>query len=136
MGREYRVKKITLLAFSMFLLLGLIACSNQKGQGSNSNDQKVVITQELNSNKKDVKKAVWGQLSLQQKERIIGTWKDSKVLKVTLTKDMMSQIKDNSYEGKEVYLIHFPTKDKFEPNSIAVYADENTFNYIGDALVY
>jgi hypothetical protein len=78
----------------------------------------------------------WGQLSSQQKERINGTWKDSKVSKVNLTKDMMSQIKDNSYEGKEVYLINFSTKDKFEPNIIAVYADANTFNYIGDAVVY
>jgi outer membrane biogenesis lipoprotein LolB len=61
------VKKITLLAFSMFLLLGLIACSNQKGQASNSNDQKTFKTQEQSSNKKDVKEVVLGSIIITAK---------------------------------------------------------------------
>jgi len=38
--------------------------------------------------------------------------KDGKVSKITLNENMMSQVEDKSYEGKEVYLIDFPTKSK------------------------
>lgn len=112
-----------------------MACSNQNEQASNSDGQKTDNIQEQDTNKKDVREVVWGQLSSQQKERINGTWKDVKVSKVTLNKDMLSQVKDKSYGGKEVYMISFPTDEKSEPNIMTVYADVNTFNYIGDALV-
>lgn len=113
------MKKITLLVFSLFILLGLFGCSNHVN----------------GNNKKDVREVVWRQLSAQQKERINGTWKDGKVSKITLNKHMMSQIKDKSYEGKKVYLIDFPTKSKSIPNNMVVYADMKTFNYIGIGLV-
>ncbi|MDF0727119.1 hypothetical protein PY093_10380 [Cytobacillus sp. S13-E01] len=48
---------------------------------------------------------------------------------------MMSQVDDKSYEGKEVYLIDFPTKSESIPTNMIVYADVNTFNYIGNGLV-
>lgn len=38
-------------------------------------------------------------------------------------------------EGKEIYLIDFPTKSKSIPNNMIVYADVNTFDYIGNGLV-
>ncbi|WP_275645823.1 hypothetical protein [Cytobacillus sp. S13-E01] len=47
----------------------------------------------------------------------------------------MSQVDDKSYEGKEVYLIDFPTKSESIPTNMIVYADVNTFNYIGNGLV-
>jgi hypothetical protein len=84
---------------------------------------------------RDVREVVWNQLSSQQKERINGTWKEGKVSKITLSKAMMSQVKDTSYEGREVYLIDFPTKEKSLPNNMIVYADKKTFDYIGLGLV-
>jgi hypothetical protein len=129
------MKKFTLISFSLFLLIGLFACSNQNEQASNSDDPKTDNIQKQDTIKKDVREVIWGQLSLQQKERIDGTWKEGKVSKVTLNKDMMSQVKDKSYEGKEVYMISFPTDEKSEPNIMTVYANVNTFNYIGDALL-
>lgn len=121
------VKKITLYILSTALLLGLIACSNESVQSS-KNEEKIV-------KKDDVREIVWNQLSSEQKEWINGTWEDGKFSKITLTENMMIQVDDKSYEGKEVYLIDFPTKSKFIPNNMIVYADVNTFNYIGNGLV-
>ncbi|GAA0435410.1 hypothetical protein GCM10008983_09990 [Lentibacillus halophilus] len=131
------MKKSVLFILSSFLLLGLFACSNQNGQANNNNnnDQNTVNTQEQSSNQKDVREVVWSQLSEQQKESINGTWKDGKVSKVTLEENMMSEVKDKSYEGKEVYRIMFPKDGKSEPNFVVVFADMNTFNYIGYPLV-
>jgi hypothetical protein len=131
------VKKITLSILSVFLLLGLPACSNQNGQGSN-NSQNVVNSNEQGDKvvkKDDVREIVWKQLSSEQKEWVDGTWKNGKVSKITLNQNMMTQVDDKSYEGKEVYLIDFPTKSKSIPNNMIVYADTNTFDYIGNGLV-
>jgi hypothetical protein len=87
------------------------------------------------NNEKDVREVVWGQLSEEQKEWIDGTWEDGKITKVTLNENMMSQVIDKSYEGREVYLIDFPTKTKSKPNNMIVYADVTTFDYIGNGLV-
>ncbi|HET7628615.1 MAG TPA: hypothetical protein VFK44_09535 [Bacillales bacterium] len=130
------MKKIPFLAFSAFLLLGLFACSNQNGQESNNADPNTDYTQEQSNTKKDVREVVWGQLSEPQKERINGTWEDGKVSTVTLRKNMMNLVKDKAYEGKEVYAIDFPTNDKSRsPNNMIVYADKDTFKYIGEGLV-
>jgi len=131
------MKKWRILALSLFLLMGLIACSNQNEQTSHRDVAKTenTLENEKDTSKKDVREVVWDQLSLQQKERITGTWQDGKVSKVTLNKEMMSQVKDQSYEGKEVYMIRFPTDESSEPNIIAFFADINTYTYIGDALV-
>lgn len=129
------MKKITLSILSVVLLLGLIACSNQNGQ---DNDQSVVNSNEQDDKavkKDDVREIVWKQLSSEQTELIDGTWTDGKVSKVTLNENMMAQVDDKSYEGKEVYVIDFPTKNKSIPNNMIVYADIDTFDYFGNGLV-
>jgi len=131
------VNKITLSILLAVLLLGLIACSNQTDQVGN-NDEKVVNSNEQDKKinvDKDVREVVWGQLSSEQKERIDGTWEFGKVSKIILNEDMMSLINDKTYDGEEVYLIDFPTKNKFIPNNMIVYADLKTFDYIGSGLV-
>ena len=42
---------------------------------------------------------------------------------------------DKSYKDYEVYLLDFPTKRKFIPNNMIVYADINTYDYKGNGLV-
>ncbi|PIC71244.1 hypothetical protein CSV77_04205 [Sporosarcina sp. P16b] len=132
------MKKITLFILSSCLLLGLFACSTQNKQAKNSDDQNTVgnneqVNEEKNEN--DVRRIVWEQLSAKQKEWIDGTWMDGKVSKVTLNEYMITEIDDKSYEGKEVYLIDFPTKSKGSPNNVIIYADVNTFEYIGNGLL-
>ena len=132
------MKKTVLFILSSCLLLGLFACSDQNKQTKNSDDQNNVSNKEQvneEPNENDVRKVVWEQLSEKQKESIEGTWKDGKVSKVTLNEYMITEIEDKSYEGKEVYLIDFPTKFKGSPNNMIVYADVNTFEYIGNGLV-
>jgi alpha-acetolactate decarboxylase len=129
------MKKITLSILFAVLLLGLFACSNQDGQG---NEQNVVTSKEKGKKgikKGDVREIVWDQLSKEQKDWIVGTWKDGKVSKITLNGNMMNQVDDKSYKGKEVFLIDFPTKSKSIPNNMIVYADIDTFVYIGNGLV-
>lgn len=133
------MKKMALFILSMSLLLGLTAaCSNERVQ-SNNNSEKVVKSskeqREKTDKKDDVREIVWNQLSSEQKEWIAGTWKDGKVSKITMNKNMMSHVDDQSYEGKEVYLIDFPTKSKSIPNNMIIYADIKTFDYIGYGLV-
>ncbi|HEO8418436.1 hypothetical protein [Niallia sp. FSL W8-0635] len=95
-----------------------------------------ILLQDKKVKKKgDVREMVWKQLSAEQKEWINGTWEDGEISKITLTENMMSQVDDKSYEGKEVYLLDFPTKSKSIPNNMIIYADINTFAYIGDGLV-
>jgi hypothetical protein len=131
-----RVEKITLFILSIVLLLGVIACSNQNGQGNN--EQSVTNSNEQDDKvvkKDDVRENIWRQLSSEQKEWIDGTWTNGKVSKIILNENMMTQVDDKSYEGKEVYLIDFPTKSKSIPNNMIVYADIDTFDYIGNGLV-
>lgn len=130
------MKKIFLFILSSVLLIGLLACSNQ-GEDKVVTNEEQGIEKQINeeTSKKDVREVVWEQLSSEQKERINGTWKDGKVSKTTLNESMMSEVEDKSYAGKEVYLIDFPTKSKSIPNNMIVYADVNTFDYIGIGLV-
>ncbi|WP_175495433.1 hypothetical protein [Gracilibacillus orientalis] len=44
-------------------------------------------------------------------------------------------MEDKSYEGKEVYLIDYPTKNTAIPNNMIVYADIENSEYIGNGLV-
>lgn len=132
------MKKLTSFILSIALLLGCTACSNERVL-SNNNGEKVVKSSKEQKGKidekGDVREIVWNQLSAEQKEWIAGTWKAGKVSKITLNKNMMSHVEDQSYEGKEVYLIDFPTKSKSIPNNMIIYAEINTFDYIGYGLV-
>lgn len=83
--------------------------------------------------KKDVRDMVWQQLSVEQKESIDGTWEDAKVSKI-IFRSSMGAIEDKSYEGKEVLMIDFPTKGDPQGNMI-VYADVDTFKYIGNGFI-
>ncbi|WP_240390632.1 hypothetical protein [Bacillus sp. Y1] len=132
-----KLRKITLLILLTFLMNGIIACSNQNAQSIDENENIDTSKQQDDkvSEKNDVREMVWDQLSTEQKEWVDGNWKDGKVSKIILNENMISPVYDKSYEGKEVFLIDFPTKSKSKPNNIVVYADVNTFDYIGNCLV-
>ena|SRR5690606_33697542 len=124
------MKKIISILF-VVMLLGLVACANDN-DGAGTHNENVVNN---NTQNDDVKEVVWNQLSSEQKEWIDDSWEDGKTSEVTLSEEMMTQIDDKSYQGKEVYLIDFPTKNKSIPNNMIVYADKDTFQYIGNGLV-
>jgi uncharacterized lipoprotein NlpE involved in copper resistance len=125
------IKKSVLIIISIVASLSLISCSNQSKALSN-NKQRTVHKDSYYS-AKDVREAIWSQLPTVDKERIKGSWKDAKVSKIVLTKD--STIKDKSYIGKEVYLIAFPTTFIGKPNILAVFADVETYKFIGKPII-
>ena len=128
------MKKSFLIMVSIIASLSLIACSNQSKELSN-NKQSIVNKENNDNSTKDVREVVWSQLSSTDKDRIKGNWKDAKVSKIVLTKDMMNLIKDKSYAGKEVYVLDFPTTSVSMPNNMIVYADIATFDFIGHGMV-
>lgn len=82
----------------------------------------------------DVREIAYNQLTSKDKERIVGTWKDSKLSKITL-KEGMENINDKSYIGKEAYLVDFPTKSKSKPNNMIVYMSIDNHKLIGYGYV-
>ena len=84
------------------------------------------------SHKNDVREVVWQQLSSVQKARVDGTWEDAIVSKVTLSGVMMMAVEDKTYEGKEVYMVDFPTIDI---NGLPALVDMETFALVGFAPV-
>ena len=111
---------IILLAF---LLLGLTACSQEQTAKENPKRNSTVPKTELVVEKKDVRKAVWEQLSSGDKSRIKGTWKDATYTKMVLRD-----------KGQEVYLVDFKMHTKHIPNNMIIYADINTFKIIGHGI--
>ncbi|WP_051317181.1 hypothetical protein [Ectobacillus panaciterrae] len=117
------MKKGVLFAVLAVLMLGIVACAT-------SSTSTASVSQ--NNETKDVREAIWNQLSSRDKERIAGTWKDATVSTVTLTKQTAKHPStDKSYIGKEVYMVDFKIKKIQCPNNIAFYADKKTFKLIG-----
>lgn len=121
------MKKINSLIISLVLSLGLVtACSNTKEANTISNKAPVGTTVK----EQNIREEAFNQLISKDKERIDGTWKDSKLSKITL-KEGMGNITDKSYIGKEVYLIDFPTQSKSEPNNMIVYLSIDSKKLLG-----
>jgi len=122
------MKKFILIIISTFLFLGLFGCSRQQKSNNAS------IKQQSNVTVQDVREVVWNQLNTIDKKRIKGTWKDSKVRKITL-KGNMGKLNDSSYIDKEVYIIDFQTNSNFIPNNMVVYASLDNYKLIGYGYV-
>ncbi|HJV16657.1 MAG TPA: hypothetical protein VJ546_04610 [Bacillales bacterium] len=69
---------------------------------------------------------MWNQLSSEQKVRINGSWEDASVSTLIFHKNMIDSQKGKAYDGKEVVVMSFPTKDNRMPNNMIIYADKET----------
>ena len=133
-GEYIDVKKNSVIILSVALVIVTIGVglslyfSDQSEKNTTSNNSGVVA-------QKDTRELIWEKLPSAQKERVNGTWQDSILSKVTLDKNAVAWIDDKSYEGKEVYLVDFPTKNMGVPNNMLIYADVDTYKYIGNAPV-
>ena len=120
------MKKFNILIILTFILLSCVlnGCQQQssKQNVNNANSNK---TQSL-----DVRKAVWNQLTDNNKKHIKGTWKDATFQKVVL-RETMGNIKDKSYIGKQVYIVEYPSNDTPSLGGVGVYADLKSFKLIG-----
>ncbi len=134
------MKKRTIFISCFIILIGLVGVG--VSLYVNRDNQKVTPDTAQNTSnetsKKDVRQAVWEQLSDKQQEHII--WQDGTLSKTTLAKgstfsDGEKIVKVEEYAGKEVYTIDFPTDSMAVPNNMIVYADTDTNTIIGYGLV-
>lgn len=86
------MRKITLFIISTFLSLGLITgCPTVKETKNITNKEQISTTVK----EQDIREIAYNQLTLKDKERIAGTFKDSKLSQITL-KEGMGNIVDKS----------------------------------------
>lgn len=81
----------------------------------------------------DVRKIVWNNLSNEGKKEIKGTggtWKDATLEKVIANKRLM-YLKDEKYDGKELYHVVFSTTETGMLGPIGVYVDPETKKIVG-----
>ena len=121
------MKKNILITFSL-IIIGLFGCLNQVESSS-------IAGKEFNNViELDVREVVCSKLTAEDKDRIKGTWQDSKLNKITLN-ESMGIINDKAYIGKEVNLIDIPTKSISQPNNMIVYASLDGNKIIGYGYV-
>jgi hypothetical protein len=122
--------------FSFFILvLGLVACSDEVVQVSESSPRVIAVEakapfEEKQTEQKDIREKVWEQLSKTDQDRINGTWSDGAIMKRVLNEGM-GIVKDSSYFGREIYIIDFPIKSTTSLNNMLIFADLHNQKIIG-----
>ncbi|MDA1675727.1 hypothetical protein [Bacillus cereus group sp. TH152-1LC] len=77
---------------------------------------------------KDVREIAWSSLVDSEKEEVTGTWKEAKVSKVKADGGFL--LKDKSFEGKEVTMVTFNSKNALLGDIIKL-VDEKSGKVIG-----
>ncbi|GAB6458826.1 hypothetical protein bcgnr5369_30760 [Bacillus cereus] len=77
---------------------------------------------------KDVREIAWNSLVDSEKEEVTGTWKEAKVSKVKA--DEGFHLEDKSFEGKEVTMVTFNSKNALLGDIIKL-VDEKSGKVIG-----
>ncbi len=107
------MKKFMLIILSLVILLTLYSGGSYLNERAN------------------IKKIVWEQLDSKTQEFIKGNWRSGSLSKVTLT-ESMGNVNDESYIGKEVFIISYTTKrDNPTINTIGVFASLEDYKIIG-----
>jgi hypothetical protein len=118
------MKKINFFIIVLVFFIGLLSTSSSIKKESVS----VIV------NEQDIREIAFNQLSSKDKDRVLRSWENSKVSKITL-KENMGNINDNSYIGKEVYLIDIPTQSISIPNNMIVYVSMDNHKLLGYGYV-
>jgi hypothetical protein len=115
---------ISILAGIFCILLVILAWAPNKSIPQTDSNT-IPQTQE-----EDLRQVIWEKLSQESKAEIIGTWKDAKMEKVIGNKQR-SYLKDERYDGKELFHIVFSTKRDGLLGPIGVYIDPETKEIVG-----
>ncbi|WP_316571777.1 hypothetical protein [Neobacillus sp. YIM B06451] len=91
-------------------------------------------TNETESTQKvmDVREVAWNSLSNNEREEVIGGWKDAEVNTI-IVDDRRFGLNDATYIGKEVTMVTFRSKKSEVLGNISKLVDENTQKVIGGA---
>ena len=106
--------------------------TKDKDDTKTANNSTSTTTTDSPEEKKDVRQAVWEQLSPELQGQT--DWKQGTLSKIVY-KEGMGTVEDSSYVGKEVYVVDFPTDRKAVPNNVVIYADTTTYRQIGSGFV-
>ncbi|KAA0790930.1 hypothetical protein EXW45_26175 [Bacillus wiedmannii] len=112
------LQQFIIILFVCFTFTGCIDTNNSKD-----------ISYQNQETEKGIKKAVWNQLSNQEKQYIIGDWENATMIKTILHKHNSRQFNEE-YEGRSVYLVHFPSDTSYSKN-VEVYVDIDTNKIVG-----
>ncbi|MCP8970087.1 hypothetical protein [Ectobacillus ponti] len=120
------MKKIILLTVSAVLVSGVMACSKQEKTETSHGSAAGNSTAASNMTK-DMKQIAWEHLSQEQQSHVKGSWESATVRKLTLKN---SVLKGTKYDGKEVYLVDFPSDENPTLGGIGVYISTDTKEFI------
>jgi hypothetical protein len=87
---------------------------------------------EFNQKVTDVREVAWNSLSNNEREEVIGGWKDTDVNTI-IVDDSRFSLNDVNYIGKEVTMVTFRSKKSEILGDISKLVDENTQKVIGAA---
>lgn len=125
------MKKMVSILILCVVSLSLIGCSEKYKMEGNISSESQIEKQESN----DIVKIVYNQLNKEMKEEINIVNGKTKINKIVLEEDM-GDIFDESFIGKEVYIVEFTIKDeKVVPNNRIVYVTPDEYKVIGYGLV-
>ena len=124
------MKKIVSVLIICVVSLSLIGCSEKYKMEGNISSESQIEKQENN----DIVKIVYNQLNKEMKEEINIVNGKTTINKIVL--EDMGDIFDESFIGKEVYIVEFTIKDeKVVPNNRIVYVTPDEYKVIGYGCV-
>ena len=116
------MKKTTPIMISItFFMCLMVGCENSK-QVTHEGVEKINLEQ-IN----DVREIAWNHLSQSQKSHVVGSWKKAKVTKLVMNNGVLQ---GTPYDGKEVYLVGFPSDENPSIGGIGVYISTDTKMFI------
>lgn len=104
------------ITFFLYLMAG---CENSKQAES--------VGQTNLEQTNDVREIAWNHLSESQKSHVVGSWKQAKVIKLVMNNGVLQ---GTPYDGKEVYLVDFPSDENPGIGGIGVYISTDTKTFI------
>lgn len=89
-------------------------------------------TNDSTISEKNIRKVVWEQLSESEKYEVIGNWDDGKVERITIPANSSRYwLKDKKFEGKELYLVTFRSKNEPILGNIQKIVDKDSLEIVG-----
>jgi hypothetical protein len=122
------MKRVILILVGIFCILIVVLNLTAKKNIPQTDSSTILKTQE-----EDLRQVIWDKLSQESKAEIIGTWKDAKMEKVIGNKQR-SYLKDERYDGKELFYIVFSTKRDNLLGPIGVFVNPETKEIVGGDL--
>lgn len=115
------------------ILISAIVFSTFIFSGCQSSNKQILTEKEETQETKDVREIAWNALSDFERKQVIGDWKDATVSKVIVDTSRFA-LNDPSFDGKEVTMVTFPSKNNALLGDISKLIDEKSYKVVGGNL--